>query len=497
MLSFCSFFLRSGFCSCHHFRSIIVSEFSVFRDSALVLPVFCCLPSTFVMGKPKKGKVGKFNETKIEDIKLVYKYFKNENQKKGLANNDNVLFLKTAKALNVSMRSVKRYLLSCEFDAPGTSREIGKRKRKLDEFDKQQIRCTVNALYRQRQLPTTTNILKALNPDITLSKSCLRLTLLELGFRFRKSEDDRKIVFERRQVILSRIEFLRKIRKYREDGLDVVYLDETWVNQNHHKAYGWLPNLKPFGEDIGEDKCPLPNIPSGKGKRLIILHAGSENEGFIENCDLTFVAKEKDGDYHREMNSAVFIEWFEHTLCKALKTPSVIVLDNASYHNVKSPCSWYPTMKEKKQVLLDWLSEKGIPHDPTRTKLELSEIAKSKSPPITYMTDVIAGEHGHQVLRTPVRHCILNPIELIWAQVKGYVAQHNNTFKLSDVKKLVHQAFAKVTKTDWQKAVRHVIGIENDFWIADNIHEDIPPVIISFDSDESDEIGGCCSIWYF
>ena len=80
-----------------------------------------------------------------------------------------------------------------------------------------------------------------------------------------------------------------------KEGLDVVYLDVTWVNQNHHKSYGWLPDLKPFGEDVGEEKCPLPNIPSGKGQRLIILHAGSGNEGFIEGCNLTFVAKEKNG----------------------------------------------------------------------------------------------------------------------------------------------------------------------------------------------------------
>jgi transposase len=36
------------------------------------------------------------------------------------------------------------------------------------------------------------------------------------------------------------------------------------------------------------------------------------------------------------MNSVVFLEWFENQLMPALKNPSLDVLDNASYHNVKT-----------------------------------------------------------------------------------------------------------------------------------------------------------------
>jgi transposase len=42
------------------------------------------------------------------------------------------------------------------------------------------------------------------------------------------------------------------------------------------------------------------------------------------------------GDYHQEMNSVVFLEWFENQLMSALKNPILVVLDNASYHNVKT-----------------------------------------------------------------------------------------------------------------------------------------------------------------
>ena len=48
----------------------------------------------------------------------------------------------------------------------------------------------------------------------------------------------------------------------------------------------WLPN----------DGSNAPKIPLGKGTRLIVLHAGTRSEGLIDDCDLVFLAKSKDGD---------------------------------------------------------------------------------------------------------------------------------------------------------------------------------------------------------
>jgi hypothetical protein len=52
--------------------------------------------------------------------------------------------------------------------------------------------------------------------------------------------------------------------------------------------------------------------------------------------DLVFLAKAKDGDYHQEMNGPTFLNWYENRLMPALISSSVIVLDNASYHNIKT-----------------------------------------------------------------------------------------------------------------------------------------------------------------
>ena len=61
---------------------------------------------------------------------------------------------------------------------------------------------------------------------------------------------------------------------------------------------------------------------------------------------------------------------------------------------------------------------------------------------------------------TLVRHCELNPIELIWVQVKGFVAKNNTTFRLKDVKELTYAAFGKITRDVWTKAEEHVVKIE-------------------------------------
>ena len=53
--------------------------------------------------------------------------------------------------------------------------------------------------------------------------------------------------------------------------------------------------------------------PSGKGERLIIIHAGSAT-GWIPNVGKHFRSKKKSLDYHDEMNTAHFLEWFEYCL---------------------------------------------------------------------------------------------------------------------------------------------------------------------------------------
>jgi hypothetical protein len=102
--------------------------------------------------------------------------------------------------------------------------------------------------------------------SIKISKSKFTLTLIDLGYTctYKKIGDNRRVLYDQVSIINDRCNYLRKIKSFREVGYDIVYMDETWVNQNHCTDYMRLPN----------DGSDVPKISSGKGKRLIVLHAG-------------------------------------------------------------------------------------------------------------------------------------------------------------------------------------------------------------------------------
>jgi hypothetical protein len=57
----------------------------------------------------------------------------------------------------------------------------------------------------------------------------------------------------------------------------------------------------------------------------------------------------------------------------ALKNPSLIVLDNASYHNVKTENTVCPNFSQKKVVLQNYLTQHNIPFSGV---LRITEITK-------------------------------------------------------------------------------------------------------------------------
>ncbi|XP_046555835.1 uncharacterized protein LOC124265087 [Haliotis rubra] len=173
---------------------------------------------------------------------------------------------------------------------------------------------------------------------------------------------------------------LQRTTEYRALGFQIVYLDETWVNKNHSADYMWLPT----------DRQRAPVVPSGKGNRMIALRAGSRDTGLIDGCELVFEAKKSSGDYHQEMNGDVFMNWMEHQLLPNLYQPTLIVMDNASNHNVREPCSITPTMSSLKKTMQDFLTLCGVHYRPADTKIQLMEKIRMNRKPIQYRADVLA-----------------------------------------------------------------------------------------------------------
>jgi transposase len=148
--------------------------------------------------------------------------------------------------------------------------------------------------------------------------------------------------------------------------------------------------------------------------RYIIVNAGNI-DGFIPNIGRIFRSKKKSGDYHSEMNAETFEEWLKDMLL-ALDKPSLIILDNASYHSRLHEKQ--PTTAWRKSELQNWLRENNILYSALDTKNSLLQICRANYREKVCEVDCIIREAGHEVLRLPPYHCMFNPIEMVWSQSK-------------------------------------------------------------------------------
>ena len=138
-----------------------------------------------------------------------------------------------------------------------------------------------------------------------------------------------------------------------------------------------------------------------------------------------------------------------------------------------------------------FLKEKNIHFEDSWIKPELMGVIQSvKHKYEGYRIDSIVQKAGHTVLRLPPYHCKLNPIELVWSQVKGYVARNKTNFKLETVEKLLQEGIAEVTPEKCERCVRHVMGEEKKLWDLDFIVDGIEErfvINVNGDSDSSDD----------
>ena len=456
-------------------------------------------PSTPCTPKTRKHRKGKALTSKEKVILLnTWEYFKGTSPKMTNEKAD----VEVAKATGISQRSVLRARVeqreTGEVTTPGKSRPKAKGKRsaaKYDDFTLSAVRRKVHAFFEQNEPPTLDKLKREIDLDESLPdipRSSLFRILKDLGFRYKKRGRNAMLI-EKDDIISWRHRYLRNIRKFRKDGRPIFYLDETWANAGHTQSRVWEDTtICSSREAFLTGLSPGLKDPTGKGGRLIILHVGNEH-GFIPGADLVFRSGGKLADYHGEMNGDTFEKWFKDMLIPKLPENSVIVMDNASYHSVRQEA--IPTSNSRKKVMQDWLTTHQLPWTDDMVKVELYRLVKeNRQRFLKYKIDTLAEQSGHQVLRLPPYHCQLNPIEMVWTQVKNYVAANNKTFKMADVELTVQEAFSAVTPENWQNYVNHAIKEEKKCWNLDGLMDDVVEnFIISVggesDSDSEDETG--------
>ena len=172
------------------------------------------------------------------------------------------------------------------------------------------------------------------------------------------------------------------------------------------------------------------------------------------------------GDYHTNMNWDNFSTWFQEKLLKNIPENSLIIMDNAAYHNVLAEEA-FPKKSHSIKRMREWLSNNAIPWTKDMLKVELFELCSRLATKPEFLIDNIANMHGHSILRTPPYHPELQPIETCWAIVKNHIAQHNDC-TMKKVQFLLEEGFAKVNEKTCQKLIQKVKLQEDTFWDEDN-----------------------------
>jgi DDE superfamily endonuclease len=167
------------------------------------------------------------------------------------------------------------------------------------------------------------------------------------------------------------------------------------------------------------------------------------------------------------MNFENFRRWFIDCLLPHIPKASLIVMDNAPYHNVYTDGGFYPTTSTKKADLQSWPQQ----HHPemyqeAMIKAELVAVCRQLCPKPEYALDRIAQAEGHQLLRTPQYHPELHPIEECWAVVKNHCAE-KCAYTMQGLRAHLEEGFDKVTSETCRAVSADMQSEEDRYWRED------------------------------
>ncbi|OXA37923.1 hypothetical protein Fcan01_27365 [Folsomia candida] len=317
----------------------------------------------------------------------------------------------------------------------------------------------------------------------SFSRDTLWRLLRNMGYKF--TAIDRRIhLIEQPNIRLWRQKYIQRLNQNStsDNPRPVIYLDESWIGCNSVAVKGWMPKIMRTKRMKLDHSFPQK---TGRGPRLIMLHAGSK-DGFVPGALLLKSSTTKDEDYHSEMDSFGFDNWFRKCLLPNIPPSSIIVMDNASYHSTTDA----PKSGDKIGVMKSWLKKKQIPFDQKMIKKEIWKLVMAEKKNAEHLfIDRLAKTHGHEVLRLPPYQCDLNPIELVWGHIKQHVAKYNTTGKINDIIELAQEYIEAYDPDVWKKNVVHVEKIANNYEILDGFPT-LPPepfqIVIPLDVDDTD-----------
>lgn len=282
---------------------------------------------------------------------------------------------------------------------------------------------------------------------------------------------------EQDHVIAARRYYLIKKRELDRSNRQLVFLDETFINKNYSGSdTSWYCEDWQENEDLDKFNGPYINKPAGKGERLIILKAMTA-DGWVEGTDLIFKADSTTGDYHGSMNVENFTKWFIEQLIPNIQDNSVVIMDNASYHNAYKN-DGVPSLNSKKSVLQEWLKHKGIPYEEDYLRPQLIELINIHRPKKEcFLDDLLANdplfkERKIEIVRTPQYHPELQPIEKCWAVMKQEIGR-NCDFTMKGLRRNLDEVWTKFSMKTFSGIMKKVKYWEDYHFNQDGLLDDI------------------------
>lgn len=163
--------------------------------------------------------------------------------------------------------------------------------------------------------------------------------------------------------------------------------------------------------------------------------------------------------------------WFESQLLSNIESGSIVVLDNAGYHNVLAGDT-VPNNSCTQQQLRQWLTRNKYPWREDMLKSELLELCRRFAPAQEYKLDRIAEKRDVAILRTPPYHPELQPIETCWAVVKNHMADKCD-YTMTGLRKRLPEAFGKITPNTCKGIIKKVFEQELKYWNEDEKSDEL------------------------
>ncbi|KAH9091262.1 hypothetical protein LEN26_018811 [Aphanomyces euteiches] len=233
----------------------------------------------------------------------------------------------------------------------------------------------------------------------------------------------------------------------------IVYIDESYIHHHYSRH-----NNSIYHPD---DTASVPKKAKHKGRRLCFIAAimsGGESDSKLLGLEIFEGGNRQPKDYHAMFTSEFFFEWFADLLDeidKLQKYGVIFAMDNAKYHRTKPPDTPRGSMKKSElmaalQAAISFFD--GVPTKPVVWASLKDFISRN----IPAEVEKMATERGHVVAWTPPYHSDLQPIELVWSDVKGKVGrQYTATTSFEDVRRRLDSAFDELPSRTIYNCITH------------------------------------------